>query len=470
MALARRDHKSSGRVPTGRADEVVISDSTFHQQRLKYERSNGEAQSKKRKREGRGDSSVVYGDQAYKGPWARYEERRPDLSDDDDEFGDEEVEVEYEEDEIAPQPAAPKSKAGTGYGESADGKETSEFHGSEMYDYQGRTYMHIPQDLGHIDLRRELSAEDRKNYVPKKEIHRWKIPGAGKPINQNRFFPDSGHLLLSASADSKIRLFDVYHDRELLRSYSGHTKAVADIDFTQDGRTFFSGSYDRKLKHWDTETGACLTRFSPNATPHCLRVNPSSPSEFLVGLSDKRILQYDTRTGTDPTQDYNYHLGAVNTIAFCDDNRRFMTTSDDKSLRAWEYGIPVPIKLIQEPDMFSMPRASGLHPSGKYVAYQSSDNQIVVYTCDSKFRQNRKKSFRGHNTAGYAIDVAISPDGSLVASGDSSGYVCVWDWKTCKMFHKMQVGDGAITTVNWHPRETSKLVAGGLDGVLRYLD
>jgi len=122
-------------------------------------------------------------------------------------------------------------------------------------------------------------------------------------------------------------------------------------------------------------------------------------------------------------QEYDHHLGPVNTITFCDSNRRFITTSDDKSLRAWEYNIPVPIKYIAEAEMFAMVRSSP-HPSGKYVAFQSSDNQIVVYSSSDRFRQNRKKSFRGHNNAGYAIDVAISPDGGMVASGDSAGYVC----------------------------------------------
>ena len=31
------------------------------------------------------------------------------------------------------------------------------------------------------------------------------------------------------------------------------------------------------------------------------------------------------------------HLGAVNTITFVDQNRRFVTTSDDKSIRVWEW-------------------------------------------------------------------------------------------------------------------------------------
>lgn len=45
-------------------------------------------------------------------------------------------------------------------------------------------------------------------------------------------------------------------------------------------------------------------------------------------------------------QEYNYHLGAVNTVTFIDDARRFVSSSDDKSLRVWEFGIPVQIKYI----------------------------------------------------------------------------------------------------------------------------
>ena len=483
MALARIDHKSKSRIPTGQADEVIISDSSFIQRHRAFERSQA-GHSKKRKREDRGDSSVVYGEGSYKGPWARYEERRPDVSGSDEEGveveeedEDEEVEVVYEDEgAIAPQPKAPVSKAGTAYEDTGDGAETTEFHGSEMYDYQGRTYMHVPQDLGHIDLRKHLELDERKSFVPKKIIHSWKVPGSSaissqqRPVTQTRFFPEYGHLLLSSYADAKIRIWDVYHNRELLRTYSGHTKAITDIDFTPPGTSFFSGAYDRKIKQWDTETGAILTRYSPGATPHVIRVNPTSPSEFLVGLSDKRILQYDTRIADPkPTQDYNYHLGAVNTITFCDASRRFMTTSDDRSLRAWEYGIPVPIKLVQEPEMFAMTRSCA-HPNGKHVLYQSADNQIVVYDT-AKFRQHKKKSFRGHNTAGYSADVTCSPDGAIVASTDSQGWVCFWDYKTSKMYSKIMASQGsAATCVAWHPKEASRVVVAGLDGVIRYFD
>jgi pre-mRNA-processing factor 17 len=52
---------------------------------------------------------------------------------------------------------------------------------------------------------------------------------------------------------------------------------------------------------------------------------------FTLSLS-----QWDIRTG-EVVQEYDRHLGAVNTITFVDENRRFVSTSDDKSLRVWEW-------------------------------------------------------------------------------------------------------------------------------------
>ncbi|KAL4804805.1 WD40-repeat-containing domain protein [Aspergillus unguis] len=426
------------------------------------------------KRQKKGDASIVEGPGAYLGPWAKYQDDDRVYDDEPLRSDEEYVEVtEGEEDEVpeeqvgsAPMPAM--SKEATDYQDDMGKVETSEFHGSEQYDYLGRTYMHVPQDLD-IDLKKPVGST--KNYVPKKLIHTWK--SHTKAITSLRFFPSSGHLLLSSSADGKAKIWDAYHSRELLRTFSGHSKSITDTDFNASGTQFLTASYDRQMKLWDTETGKCLNRFSTGKTPHVIRFNPhpEHSHEFLVGMSDKKIVQFDTRSGS-IVQEYDHHLAAVNTLTFVDNNHRFISTSDDKSLRAWEYGIPVPIKFIAEPYMFALTRAAA-HPNGKYVAFQSGDNQIVVYGATDKFRQNRKKSFRGHNNAGYAIDLKISPDGQFICSGDSGGYVCFWDWKTGKMYHKILAGGkegGATTCLDWHPQETSKVVTGGLDGVIRYWD
>ncbi|SRR6266404_6574538 len=69
------------------------------------------------------------------------------------------------------------------------------------------------------------------------------------------------------------------------------------------------------------------------------------------------------------TQEYDQHLGPVNTITFVDENRRFVTTSDDKTIRAWDFDIPVVIKYIAEPHMHSMPAVT-LHPSSTPIVWR----------------------------------------------------------------------------------------------------
>ncbi|KAK5676298.1 hypothetical protein LTS10_011110 [Elasticomyces elasticus] len=485
---------TKGKVPTGYAEEIAISENTFRN--LHREVQSTSSAGKKRKRETKGDSSVVYGEGAYKGPWAKYDERRIDSD------SGEEIEVEvsddgsegegvvYEEDSIAPVPTRGGLK-GTAYEEIGKEKETSVFEGEEEYDYQGRTYMHVPRDLD-IDLTSDFENLSLKCYTPKTLIHTFrpaknKDGGASKkeahdkPITTLRFLPQSGHLLLSAAADGKVKLWDTYHSRSLLRSYTGHTKSVISVDFSPDGSRFLTASYDKQIKLWSTETGQCVGRYSTGATPHVVRWHPDAPSgqEFLAGMHDNKIVQFDVRIPPpggegagdkkNPVQEYDHHLAPINTLTFCDANRRFISTSDDKSLRAWEWNIPVPIKLISDPGMFPLVAAAS-HPSKGAVLMQSADNSIKVYSTGEKIRANRKKEFRGHNNAGYAIDLTVSPDGGVVASGDSGGYVCFWDYKTCKMWHKIKASDSAVVAVAWHPRESSKVVTGDLNGVIKYWD
>lgn len=170
-------------------------------------------------------------------------------------------------------------------------------------------------------------------------------------------------------------------------------------------------------------------------------------------------------------QEYNQHLGAVNTITFVDDNRRFVSSSDDKTLRVWEWGIPVVIKYISDPTMHSMP-AVAPHPNGKWICCQSLDNQVcfsspflpvpsmvtfrfrnlfltprnsrttvqvVTYSTRDRFKLNNKKVFRGHLVAGYACQLTFAPDGRFLGSGDSTGRLFFWDWKTSRTYRTLKV-------------------------------
>ena len=128
----------------------------------------------------------------------------------------------------------------------------------------------------------------------------------------------------------------------------------------------------------DSETGKVIKTFNIKKYPYCARFNPDEDKQhsFLIASSNKKIGQYDVRSGN-RTQQYDEHLGAVNTVTFIDNNRKFVSTSDDKKIFLWEYGIPVVVKHISEPDMHSI-TATDMNPSRKYFIGQSSENKVKL--------------------------------------------------------------------------------------------
>ena len=90
----------------------------------------------------------------------------------------------------------------------------------------------------------------------------------------------------------------------------------------------------------------------------------------------------------------------------------------------------------------------------KWLAMQSLDNQILIYSSDT-FKQNRKKRFAGHTVAGYACVPAFSPDGRFISSGDGSGNVHFWDFKSGKKYpNRLQAHRQVVIAQKWLPHET----------------
>jgi pre-mRNA-processing factor 17 len=75
---------------------------------------------------------------------------------------------------------------------------------------------------------------------------------------------------------------------------------------------------------------------------------------------------------------YEEHHGAINTLTFIDNNRKFVSTADDKKVFIWEFGIPVVLTKIAEPNSQAV-TATAVHPSGQYVAMQKADNKVEIY-------------------------------------------------------------------------------------------
>lgn len=160
-------------------------------------------------------------------------------------------------------------------------KAKSVFHGTLSKEFQGGSFLTPPSGI---------KPSGNQCYIPKKWVHTW--VGHSKPVQCIRLFPKTGHLILSGSFDSQIKLWDVNTNKKCILTYLGHTEAVRDLCFANDGKTFLSASYDKNVVLWDTETGKAIRAFTNRKIPYCVKFHPDDNKQniFMVGSGAKKVI------------------------------------------------------------------------------------------------------------------------------------------------------------------------------------
>jgi guanine nucleotide-binding protein subunit beta-2-like 1 protein len=209
---------------------------------------------------------------------------------------------------------------------------------------------------------------------------------------------DNSDMIVSSSRDKSIILWSLTKDEKTYgvarRRLTGHSHFVQDVVLSSDGQFALSGSWDGELRLWDLATGVSARRF--------------------VG-----------------------HTKDVLSVAFSIDNRQIVSASRDKTIKLWntlgecKYTIQ---EAESHTDWVSCVRFSPntLQPT---IVSASWDKTVKVWNLTNcKLRS----TLAGHG--GYVNTVAVSPDGSLCASGGKDGVILLWDLAEGKRLYSLDAG------------------------------
>jgi WD40 repeat protein len=216
------------------------------------------------------------------------------------------------------------------------------------------------------------------------------IPGFDDLATSVAFSPNGTRLAIS-SADHSVQVFSIRSNSAkavLEFTLADHSGSVLALGFTANGGMLVTASADRSIKVWDLSSGKLLRTFSNHtAIVHCLAFRP------LEKRNDNSAPVYCA------------------------------TGSDDKTVRIWQPEIGRMVRIVRQHEGPIL--ALAYSRDGAKLFSAGAEGIVRVIDADSDTIQQQWKA---HDDWIYSL--ALSPDGKVLATGDWSGHVKLWDVQT----------------------------------------
>jgi hypothetical protein len=265
-------------------------------------------------------------------------------------------------------------------------------------------------------------------------------------------FSSDGSLLASASSDNTILVWNITSG-QVVQNLTGHLDSVYSVAFHPNEPVLASGSFDKSILIWNLTTGDILQ----NLTGHISSIwslEFNHDGSYLASASSDSTVRIWDYSSSSSKYNLTGHTDSVRAVTFLPDNQ-LASGSYDESILLWNISTGNLISIISNnsENILSLT----VNPEGTNLVSGSQDNLIDFWNISS-IGDKIKPS---HSLNSWVRSLAYSYDGYYLASGLENGNITIWDDIADSSVINLSGHNLSIRCVDFHPNQPLLASASG---------
>ncbi len=241
-------------------------------------------------------------------------------------------------------------------------------------------------------------------------------------LPRNHLFSQDGTILVTDNQIGTVDVWEIKKNTQPRTLAKDYAKEITTLAFTHDGKTLASGS-DGNIQLWDTESGDKLTAIRTGKN-NIDGLTFARDNKILNTVGLASTVQWDVTTGT---------LISTNTVPINLIGQGIITSWGEGIITSWDDGTSFTFPIyVHSPNFRTLATKNG---KNKMIELWNVHTREHLCNLTEKAYQSSKGA------------MALTPDGSMLATDDRSGKVFLWDTHADKQIATFNTPENLIKKV-----------------------